>query len=448
MDLDDIWGKAIDAIQEKIDNQTFELWFKPLKLIQLQDQQLTIETPNRFFKEWIEDHYIGLINEVIEKIIKRQVSIKFKISDKQQDATLRKVEAKLENRKARLASKGIFLNPKYTFDSFVEGHCNQFARAAAMAVANSPGKSYNPLFIYGGVGLGKTHLMNAIGNLVIDLVIDKVPGIKLLYASVEQFLNEFVYSMRNDKMNEFKGKYRDLDVLLIDDIQFIAGKTGTQDELFHTFNALYDSHKQIVFSSDRPPKDISPITERLRSRFGMGLIADIQAPDVETKVAILGKKSEMEGIKLPEDVIYLLADKVKSNIRELESCMIRLGAYSSISGSPITTEMAKEVLNDMMYEEKKALTVEFVQKTVCEYYGLKPHDIKARKRSRDIVFPRQVAMYLCKALTDTSLSEIGKGFGGKDHSTVIHACKQVEKRRSTDGDFSRKLDYLINKIKD
>jgi chromosomal replication initiator protein len=317
------------------------------------------------------------------------------------------------------------------------------SHAAARAIADAPGKAYNPLFIYGGVGLGKTHLMNAIGNAIID----RKQDVKMLYAPAEQFTNEFVYSMRNDKMDAFKAKYRSLDVIIIDDVQFIAGKSGTQEELFHTFNALYDSQKQIVFSSDRPPKDISPITERLRSRFGMGLIADIQIPDVETKMAILGKKSEMEGIVLPEEVNYFLASKIKSNIRDLEACMIRLGAHSSLTGLVISVDMAKQVLKDLIHDDEKAMTVDYIQKVVCEYFGLKVQEIKAKRRTRDIAFPRQVAMYLSKSLTESSLSEIGKNFGGKDHSTVIHACKLIEERRKKDGEFDSKIEYLIKKIR-
>lgn len=443
MEIEEAWVKTLEAIEKKVGAQTFELWFKPLKLQQLHDQHITLEVPNRFFKEWIEDHFPGLITETLEKFIKKQVGLKFKVFEKQEDAAFRKIETKRENRRAKLASRGIFLNPKYTFENFVTGPSNQFARAASVAVAESPGKAYNPLFIYGGVGLGKTHLMNSIGNMLID----KSPDIRMLFIPAEQFTNEFVYSMRNNKMDEFKKRYRSLDVLLIDDIQFIAGKSGTQEELFHTFNAIYDSHNQIVFSSDRPPKEISPITERLRSRFGMGLIADIQMPDVETRVAILGKKSEMEGIQLPQDVAFLLASWVKSNIRDLESCMIRLGAYSSLSGREISVEMAKEVLKDVIDDEEKILDVDSIQKVVCEYYGLKPQDIKAKKRTRDVAFPRQIAMYLSKMLTDSSLSDIGKNFGGKDHSTVIHACKQIEIRRGKDEDFNRKLEHLIRKIK-
>ena len=443
MEAEELWGKTLDVIKEKVDDQTFELWFKPIKLVRLQEHHCVIEVPNRFFKEWIEDHYQAIITEAIEKFLKRQLAIKFNIFEKQEDAALKKIETKRENRKAKLASRGIFLNPKYTFDNFVVGQSNQFARAAAIAVANSPGRIYNPLFIHGGVGLGKTHLMNATGNLIID----KTPDVKLFYMPAEQFTNEFVYSMRNDKMDVFKEKYRNLDMLIIDDIQFIAGKSGTQEELFHTFNALYDSQKQIIFSSDRPPGDITHLTERLRSRFGMGLIAEIQEPDIETKIAIIGKKSEIEGIKIPEDVVLFLATRIKSNIRDLEACMIRLGAHSSLSGKTITVEMAKDVLKDLIRDDERALTVDSIQKTVCEYYGIRLQDMKARKRTRDIAFPRQVAMYISKILTDTSLCDIGKNFGGKDHSTVIHACKQIEERKKKDEDFSRKLDYLLKKIK-
>lgn len=443
MDMEEAWKKTVESIEAEVGSQTFDLWFRPIKFLKLQNQQIILEVPNRFFKEWLDDHYPDLIKETLKRFIKTDIEVRFKLLEKEDDPAFRKIESKMESRKARLASRGIFLNPKFIFDTFVVGPSNQFARAAARAVADTPGKTYNPLFIYGGVGLGKTHLMNAIGNSVID----KKPQLNLLYVPAEQFTNEFIYSMRNDRMDEFKNKYRNLDMLLIDDIQFIAGKSGTQEELFHTFNALYDMHKQIVFSSDRPPKDISPITERLRSRFGMGLIADIQPPDIETKMAILGKKAELEGIRLPEDVIFFLSSKIKSNIRDLEACMIRLGAYSSLSDKEITVEMSKEVLKDMISDEERALSIPVIQKTVCEYYGLKVQDIKAKKRTKEIAFPRQVAMYLCKLLTDSSLSDIGKNFGGKDHSTVIHACKLIEERRKKEGDFNKVIEYLVRKIK-
>lgn len=441
--MEEAWTKTIEALELKVGSQTFDLWFRPLKLLKIHDEQIVLEVPNKFFKEWIDDHYPGIIADTVQQFLNKQIPIKYKLFERKEEAVLKKIETKRENRRAKLASRGIFLSPKFTFDTFVIGASNQFAHAASRAVADAPGKAYNPLFIYGGVGLGKTHLMNAIGNKIID----NHPNIKMMYAPAEQFTNEFVYSMRNDKMDQFKSKYRGLDVLIIDDIQFIAGKSGTQEEMFHTFNALYDTHKQIIFSSDRLPRDISPITERLRSRFGMGLIADIQIPDVETKMAILGKKCEMEGLELPEDVSFFLASKIKSNIRDLEACMIRLGAHSSLTGKEITIEMAKNVLNDLIHDEEKALTVEYVQKIVCEYFGLKVQDIKAKKRTRDIAFPRQVAMYLSKFLTDSSLSEIGKGFGGKDHSTVIHACKLIDARMKEDEDFEKKIEYLIKKIR-
>jgi chromosomal replication initiator protein len=443
MDLKNTWDSTLKIIEEKVGTQTFELWFKPIKLLHLNDQNIILEVPNRFFKEWIEDHYHGIITETLERFLKEKTRIEFRIRENTGDSELKKIETIRENRRTRLANRGIFLNPKYTFENFVVGGCNQFASAAGLAIARSPGKAYNPLFIYGGVGLGKTHLMQAIGNMIIDESRD----VKLLYTPAEQFTNEFVYSMRSNRMESFKNRYRNLDIILIDDIQFIAGKSGTQEELFHTFNTLYDSHKQIVFSSDRPPRDISPITERLRSRFGMGLIADIQIPDIETKEAILGKKSKIEGIPLPQDVIHFLASKIRSNIRELEACMIRLGAHSSLSGTPITIEMTKEVLKDLIREEAGVLGIDSIQKTVCEYYRLKIQDLKTKKRTKEIAFPRQIAMYLSKILTDSSLSDIGKNFGGKDHSTVIHACKQVETRRKKDEEFDRKMEYLAKKIK-
>lgn len=444
MDIHNTWEKTVEIIEEKVGNQTFDLWFRPIKFLKLKDHQIVLEVPNKFFREWIEDHFPLLISTTFSSLLKENVSAKYKVTEKKESTSLKRVVVRQENRRVKLAKRGIFLNPKFTFDSYVVGPSNQFAHAAAQAVADSPGKTYNPLFIYGDVGLGKTHLMNAIGNNIID----NKPDINLMYARAEQFTNEFIYSMRNKRMDSFKEKFRNFDVLLIDDIQFIAGKSATQDELFHTFNSLYDKHNQIIFSSDRPPRDIADITERLRSRFGMGLIADIQTPEIETKMAILGKKSELEGIHLPEDVSLLLASKIRSNIRDLEAAMIRLGAHSSLSGKEITVEMAKNILKDMIHDEEKALTVEYIQKVVCEYYGLKLQDIKAKKRTRDIAFPRQIAMHLCKALTHSSLSDIGRKFGGKDHSTVIHACKLIEEQRKKDRDFNNKIEYLIKKLRE
>lgn len=442
MNIEEIWEKSLSAIEEKIGSNIFELWIRPIKLLQIKEQQINLEVPNRFFKEWIEDYYPTLINEVLERILGHPVTLKYKIAEKQ-DADIKKMEAKLENRKTRLASRGIYLNPKYTFENFVSGQSNQFAQAAAKAVADKPGKVYNPLFIYGGVGLGKTHLISAIGNIVIDDRHDY----NVLYVPSEQFTNEVVSAVRHGKTEEMKRKYRTVDLLLIDDIQFIENKMATQEELFYTINTLYEKQKQIVISSDRPPKEIRTITDRLRSRFSMGLIADIQPPEFETRVAIIYKKGAMEKIPLKEEVVNFIASKVKTNIRELEGCLIRLGAQAALTGSPIDIDMAKNVLKDFIQDDEKPITVEHILKTVCEYFGLKMQDIKARKRTKQIAQPRQIAMYLSKQLTSGSLSDIGKNMGGKDHATVIYACKQIEDRRSKDEDFNRMIETLLQKIK-
>lgn len=443
MPWENIWNKSLLLIEKKVGMNAFELWFKPIKLSQIKEQNAVIEIPNRFFKDWIEDYYPALISDTLEGIAGHPVSVKYKIAEKV-DAEIKKQDAKLEGRKQRLASKGIYLNPKYTFESFITGPSNQFAQAAAMAVANAPGMSYNPLFIYGGVGLGKTHLITSIGNLIAD----KRRDFNILYVSSEQFTNEVVSSFRHSKTEEFKGKYRNLDLLLLDDVQFFENKSSTQEELFHTLNTLYERQKQIVLSSDRSPKDIKAITERLRSRFGMGLIADIQPPDIELRTAIIQKKAEVERISLTDDVINFLASKIKTNIRELEGCLIRLGAHASLTGCPIEVSMARNVLKDVISEDNRPVTTEHIQKIVSEFYGIKYQEMKSKKRTKEIAIPRQVAMYFCKQLTDLSLSDIGKNFGGKDHATVIYACKQVEDRRAKDEDFNRKLEFLMKKIKD
>lgn len=442
MTIDDLWEKSLLKIEEKIGSNLFELWIKPIKPIQIKEQNIALEVPNRFFKEWIEDYYPTLINDVLEEQIGRPVTIKYKISEKQA-SDIKRMEARLENRKSWLASKGIYLNPKYTFENFVSGQSNQFAQAAAKAVAENIGKIYNPLFIYGGVGLGKTHLISAIGNSVVD----RKEDINLLYVSAEQFTNEVVSAVRHGKTDDLKKKYRNLDLLLIDDIQFIENKMATQEELFYTVNSLYERQKQIVLSSDRPPKEIKTITDRLRSRFSMGLIVDIQPPEFETRVAIIHKKASMERIPLKEDVVNFIASKIKTNIRELEGCLIRLGAQSALTGNPIDIDMAKYILKDFIIDEEKPVTVEQIVKVVCEYFGIKVQDIKARKRTKEIALPRQIAMYLSKQLTDGSLSDIGKNIGGKDHATVIYACKQIEERRAKDESFNRLIDTLSHKIK-
>jgi chromosomal replication initiator protein len=442
MSIEEIWKKCLLKIEEKVSSNIVELWFRPIKLSQVKDQSAIIVIPNRFFKDWIEDNYPDIIAEAIQDIIGKQITVRYRTEEKI-DPEVKKTDMQLESRRQRLARRGIHLNPRYTFNNYIIGPCNQFAQAASKAVAEGPGRTYNPLFIYGGVGLGKTHLISAIGNAVID----KKPEISVIFVSAEQFTNEVVSAIRHEKMGEFKEKYRNIDLLLLDDIHFIANKTQTQEEFFHTFNALYEKQKQIVISSDRPPKELGAVTDRLKSRFSMGLIADIQPPELETKMAIVLKKSEAEKIAVSEDIAYFLASKVKSNIRELEGCLIRLGAQSSLTGKPIDTEMARTILRDIIEEEEKPLTVDHIQKVVCEHFAIKLSDMKAKKRTKEVALPRQIAMYLSKNLTNLSLNDIGKNFGGKDHATVIYACKQIEEKRSQDESFNRMIENLLRKLK-
>ena len=335
----------------------------------------------------------------------------------------------------------VHLNPKYTFDSFVVGASNQFAHAACLRVAEAPARAYNPLFIYGGVGLGKTHLLNAIGNHIAQQV-----DLRIAYVTTEQFTNEVINSIRYDKMADLRKRYRNIDMLLVDDVQFLAGKERTQEEFFHTFNTLYEARKQIVLSSDRSPKEIANTEERLQSRFGWGLIADLQPPDFETRIAILRKKSEDETIPLPEDVVQFLAENLKSNIRELEGSLVRIGAYASLTGQPLTLEMAKNVLRDLIGDKKKIVTMDDIQEAVAARFHVKIGELKSRRRSKTLVYPRQIAMYLCRELTDSSFPEIGRHFGGKDHTTIIHACKQIAKAREADATLNATIDGLKGKI--
>lgn len=439
---EEIWNKSLQIIKEDVGEGVFDLWFNPIRMVALKDGTATLEVPNRFFKEWIEDYHPTLVRDAIRKVSASEAEVKFRISAKE-DADLKREDARLEIRKSKLARKGIYLNPRYTFESFVVGPSNQFAQASAKAVSDAPGKTYNPLFVYGGVGLGKTHLITAVGNRVVDATRGEL---NVLYVSAEQFTNEVVSAFRHGKTEELKAKYRGLDMILMDDVQFLENKTATQEELFHTLNELYARQKQIVLSSDRSPNEIKDVTDRLRSRFRMGLIADIQAPEVETKIAIIHRKAEADRLSLPEDVVYFVASKIKSNIRDIEGCLIRLGAHSTLSGAPVTVEMARTVLRDFI-EDDKPLTAEGIMRAVAEYFGMKAQDLKARKRTKDIAIPRQIAMYLARELTESSLSDIGKHMGGKDHATVIYACKQVEARRNADEGFNRMIDTLTNRIK-
>lgn len=440
-----VWHDTLAYIQGKVPKQVYDTWFTPIHLERIEDSTAQIGVPNKFFGDWLSQHYGTLLAEAVSAARGgEQTAITFVIFHKQatrQPENSGSTAATSRQNTVARAKRGIQLNPKYTFKNFVVGAGNQFSHAACMAVAEQPAKAYNPLFIYGETGLGKTHLLNAIGNYVAERT-----DLRIAYLTTEQFTNEVINSIRYDKMMDLRKRYRHIDMLMIDDIQFLAGKERTQEEFFHTFNALYEAHKQLVLSSDRFPKDMPDIEERLRSRFEWGLIADLQPPDVETRIAILRKKSEDEGVTLPEDVIQFLATTMKSNIRELEGSLVRLGAYASLTGQTITLEMAKSVLRDLIGTKKKIVSMDDIQETVGVRFHVKIADLKSRRRSKTLVHPRQIAMYLCRELTDSSYPEIGRQFGGKDHTTIIHACKQVIKAKDSDSALSATLDSLREQI--
>jgi chromosomal replication initiator protein len=444
MAIENQWQDALAYIQGRVPKQVYDTWFTPIYLERIDDSTAQLGVPNKFFGDWLHQHYGPLLSEAVSAArggVETAITfVIFKQPKKQPDAGGSTVSTIRQNTGPR-TKRGIQLNPKYTFKNFVVGAGNQFAHAACMAVAEQPSKAYNPLFIYGDTGLGKTHLLNAIGNYVAERT-----DLRIAYLTTEQFTNEVINSIRYDKMMDLRKRYRHIDMLMIDDIQFLAGKERTQEEFFHTFNALYEAHKQLVLSSDRFPKDMPDIEERLRSRFEWGLIADLQPPDVETRIAILRKKSEDEGVTLPEDVIQFLATTMKSNIRELEGSLVRLGAYASLTGQTITLEMAKSVLRDLIGTKKKIVSMDDIQETVGARFHVKIADLKSRRRSKTLVHPRQIAMYLCRELTDSSYPEIGRQFGGKDHTTIIHACKQVIKAKDSDSAFSATLESLKEQI--
>ncbi len=444
MGVQNTWEDALAYIQAKVPKEVFETWFLPSHLELLDGSSARIQVPNKFFGDWLAQHYGDLLSEALGATCGAEdISIAF-VSAENSPAAGRSegqkpspVRVPQGGRQRRVGH----LNPKYTFKSFVVGASNQFAHAASMAVADAPAQAYNPLFIYGGVGLGKTHLLNAIGNQVAERL-----DLRIAYVTTEQFTNEVINSIRYDKMIELRKRYRSVDMLLIDDVQFLAGKERTQEEFFHTFNTLYESRKQIVLSSDRFPKEMPDFEERLRSRFEWGLIADLQQPDVETRIAILRKKSDDEGIRLPDDVVQFLAATMKSNIRELEGSLVRLGAYSSLTGQVITLEMAKNVLRDLIGEKRKIITMDDIQEAVAARFHVKVSEMKSHRRSKTLVHPRQIAMYLCRELTDSSFPEIGRHFGGKDHTTIIHACKQINKAKDNDSTLTSTLESLKNQI--
>jgi chromosomal replication initiator protein len=442
MGSDAVWEKALEHIEGKVPKQIFDTWFTPTRLREIEGSTARVEVPNKFFGQWLTEHHKGLLSEALtEAHGGRELTVIFVTADK---TTMKAAEGRATT--ARVVPAGRSrrvspMNPKYTFKNFVVGASNQFAHAACQAVAEAPAQAYNPLFLYGGVGLGKTHLLNAIGNHIAE-----TSDLRIAYVTTEQFTNEVINSIRYDKMMDLRKRFRNIDMLLIDDIQFLAGKERTQEEFFHTFNTLYEAHKQIVLSSDRSPKEIANTEERLQSRFGWGLIADLQAPDVETRIAILRKKSDDEGIALPEDVIQFLAANMKSNIRELEGSLVRLGAYASLTGQPIALDMAKNVLRDLIGEKKKIIAMDDIEEIVAARFHVKISEMKSRRRSKTLVHPRQIAMYLCRELTDASFPEIGRQFGGKDHTTIIHACKQINKAKEADSTLNATLESLKDQI--
>jgi len=418
-----LWDEILAKVESKVNRHSFATWFRPTSYLSLDGSRLLVGVPNAQFREWLTKNYQGVLAEALQELGRANVHVIFEEAAEPSPS---------EGTAPAPERDSSSLNPKYTFDSFVVGSSNQFAHAAARAVAEIPSKSYNPLFIYGGVGLGKTHLMHAIGHYIQA----RQKRLKLLYISADRFINEMINAIRFDRLPAFRQKYRSIDVLLVDDIQFIAGKDRTQEEFFHIFNALHDAQKQIVISSDCPPRQIPTLEERLHSRFEWGLIADIQPPDIETKVAILRKKAEAERVEIPENVALFIASKVRTNIRELEGSLIRLIAYASLTGRDIDLALTQEVLKDLLHTEEKPITIEMIQKFVADHYNVKLTDLKAKNNAKSVVVPRQIAMYLTKTLTGASLPEIGKEFGGKHHSTVIHSIRKIEDLRKKDGDFN------------
>ncbi|MDH4099070.1 MAG: chromosomal replication initiator protein DnaA [Nitrospirota bacterium] len=442
-----IWEQSLELIKGNITEQNYKTWFEATKGVGLNESDFRIEVPNNFCVEWLQDKYLGLIESSLKEVTKkRDIEVSFIVSKsvpKESLAIMKETAATDQPRTTAKKKEYDEIDTRYTFDNFIVGSSNQFAHAASIAVAERPASSYNPLFIYGGVGLGKTHLLKAIGHTVKV----KNPSAKMTYASAEQFTNEMINSLRYSKMTEFRERYRGVDVLLIDDIQFIAGKERTEEEFFHTFNTLFEAKKQIVITSDRFPKDINMIEDRLRSRFSWGLIADIQAPDLETKIAILEKKAEQEGKTIPREVSLFIASKIHSNVRELEGSLTRLLAYSSLTGSEITTALARDILRDTLGEKEKLITPDAVLKMISDYYGIKIADIRSKRRTNSIAKPRQVGMYLCRQLANMSFPDIGRFFGNRDHSTVIHACKQIEERKGQGGGFAAEIDTLIDLLR-
>lgn len=456
-DLETLWKKILQITSSNINKPTFEMWLKTSRITNFDNNTITVGVANEMAKNWLEIHYDKIIKNALKKLFKKDINLKFiilknNISDsnetesEQSEILIKKDNSSTadKNKENREEFKYSPLNPKYIFDTFVVGNSNRFAHAASLAVAEAPAKAYNPLFIYGGVGLGKTHLMHAIGHYVLE----QNPKTKVVYISSETFTNELINSIKDDKTEAFRNKYRHIDVLLVDDIQFLAKKERTQEEFFHTFNALHEANKQIIISSDRPPKEIPTLEDRLRSRFEWGLTTDIQAPDFETRIAILRKKTEMENLSVNDEVIIDIAKRIQANIRELEGALIRVVAYSSITKRKIDLNLAQEALKDLLPNNRhRSINIPLIQKTVAEHFNLKVEDFKAKKRTRNLSHPRQIAMYLARELTDNSLPKIGEEFGGRDHTTVMHAYEKIKENMTTDPGLNSTINELIEILK-
>lgn len=443
-DLKNLWDKTLDIIKSELSEVSFNTWIKSCEPLSISSDTLKISVPNSFTQDILDKRYKELVANSIKAVCSKLYKIEFIIMSDNYD------KDEIRNN-AQNTSKSIVvndemsstLNPKYTFNSFVIGNSNRFAHAASLAVAESPAKAYNPLFIYGGVGLGKTHLMHAIGHYILEAN----PNAKVVYVSSEKFTNELINAIKDDKNEEFRNKYRNVDILLIDDIQFIAGKERTQEEFFHTFNALHDANKQIILSSDRPPKEIPTLEDRLRSRFEWGLIADIQVPDFETRMAILKKKADVEKLNVDNAVMGYIATKIKSNIRELEGALIRIIAYSSLTNREVTVDLASEALKDIISKKQgKHVTIDSIQDIVSSYFNLRIEDLKSQRRTRNVAYPRQIAMYLSRKLTDMSLPKIGEEFGGRDHTTVIHAYEKISENLKTDDSLQHTINDITKKL--
>jgi chromosomal replication initiator protein len=433
--LDSLWSRMLIALATKVPPTALDSWLRPCRLTAIEGDHITIAAPNTYTRDWLHQHYTESLQAAAREVLGGTPRVSLDV-DRDPPSPV----PVSNDTEPPVAAPGLSI--RYTFDSFVVGNSNQFAQAACQAVAELPSRAYNPLFIYGGVGLGKTHLLHAVGHQIARLY----PHLRLLYLSSERFTNDLINAIRYDRTAEFRAKYRTIDLLLIDDIQFISGKERTQEEFFHTFNDLYEARKQIVLSSDGAPKEIPDLEERLRSRFEWGLIADIQPPDFETRVAILKKKAEIERVLLPDDVAYLIASRIKANIREIEGSLTRMIAFCSLSGRDMSIELAQEVLADLWGEEERVITMEHIQRKVSEFFGIKLSDMRAKNRTKSVAFPRQVAMYLSRQLTHASLSDIGRAFGGKDHTTVIHAVSKLQTMILEDAKLKQTIDTLTQGI--